>query len=73
MQAARAWALRAGRLGCCRRARAAVLTSLAPPACSPLPSNLQVLIDGVLRVPYSSMLRVNQVRPELQVVDPGDA
>jgi hypothetical protein len=40
----------------------------SPPG--PLP---QVYIDGDLRVPYHSMLRVNQVRPELQVVDPGDA
>lgn len=30
-------------------------------------------MNGELRVPYDSMLRVNQVRPELQVVDPSDA
>jgi hypothetical protein len=34
---------------------------------------VQVYIDGVLRVPYDNLLKVNQVRPELQVVDPGDA
>ena len=34
---------------------------------------LQVYIDDVLRVPYENMLKLHQVRPELQVVDPGDA
>jgi hypothetical protein len=34
---------------------------------------LQYYMDGDVRVPYWSLLRVNQVRPELQVVDPGDA
>ena len=57
----------------CRAAKRAHGNELVSQPCSPLPSTLQVLIDGVLRVPYSSMLRVNQVRPELQVVDPGDA
>ncbi|KAL4436128.1 hypothetical protein ABPG77_005576 [Micractinium sp. CCAP 211/92] len=33
----------------------------------------RVYIDGVLRVPYDNMLKVHQVRPELQVVDPGNA
>ncbi|KAI7840859.1 hypothetical protein COHA_005451 [Chlorella ohadii] len=32
-----------------------------------------VMIDGELRIPYGNMLQINQVRPELQVVDPGDA
>ena len=39
----------------------------------PLAAAPQVYIDGVLRVPYDNMLRVHQVRPELQVVDPGNA
>lgn len=33
----------------------------------------RVWINGQLRVPYESLLRLNEVRPELQVVDPGDA
>jgi hypothetical protein len=33
----------------------------------------RVLEDGRYMVPYSSLLRLNQVRPELQVVDPGNA
>ena len=33
----------------------------------------RVWINGQLRVPYDSLLRLNEVRPELQVVDPGDA
>ena len=33
----------------------------------------RVLIDGQYRVPYESLLKLNEVRPELQVVDPGDA
>lgn len=30
-------------------------------------------VNGQLRIPYDSLLRLNEVRPELQVVDPGDA
>lgn len=33
----------------------------------------RVMIDGELRIPYGNLLEINQVRPELQVVDPGDA
>lgn len=43
-----------------------------PSTCPVLPLP-QVYIDGVLRVPYDNMLKVHQVRPELQVVDPGNA
>lgn len=30
-------------------------------------------INGQWRVPYDNLLKLNEVRPELQVVDPGDA
>jgi hypothetical protein len=61
--------------------RAAASAATAPPTPSPhslllycpLLYRLQVYIDGVLRVPYDNLLKINQVRPELQVVDPGDA
>ena len=33
----------------------------------------RVWADGVQRVPYDNLLRLNEVRPELAVVDPGDA
>jgi cell division protease FtsH len=33
----------------------------------------RVWVDGQLRVPYDSLLRLNEVRPELAVMDPGDA
>ena len=33
----------------------------------------RVWIDGQLRIPYENLLKLNEVRPELQVVDPGDA
>lgn len=33
----------------------------------------RVWVNGQLRIPYDSLLRLNEVRPELQVVDPGDA
>jgi hypothetical protein len=32
-----------------------------------------VYVNGQWRVPYDNLLRLNEVRPELQVVDPGDA
>jgi cell division protease FtsH len=33
----------------------------------------RVLINGQLRIPYDNLLKLNEVRPELQVVDPGDS
>lgn len=33
----------------------------------------RVWMNGRLRIPYENMLRLNEVRPELQVVDPGDS
>ena len=30
-------------------------------------------LHGHIRVPYNSLLRLNEVRPELQVLDPNDA
>ena len=45
-----------------------LLTLPRPCLCPP-----QVMIDGELRIPYGNLLEINQVRPELQVVDPGDA
>lgn len=30
-------------------------------------------MNGAVRVPYQSLLQTNEVRPELQMVDPGDA
>lgn len=33
----------------------------------------RVYINGQMRIPYDSLLKLNEVRPELQVIDPGDA
>jgi cell division protease FtsH len=33
----------------------------------------RVMINGQVRIPYDSLLKLNEVRPELQVVDPGDS
>lgn len=33
----------------------------------------RVWMNGQLRIPYENLLKLNEVRPELQVVDPGDA
>ena len=33
----------------------------------------RVMINGQVRIPYDNLLKLNEVRPELQVVDPGDS
>jgi len=33
----------------------------------------RVMMNGQLRIPYENLLKLNEVRPELQVVDPGDS
>lgn len=33
----------------------------------------RVYINGQMRIPYDSLLKLNEVRPELQIIDPGDA
>ena len=33
----------------------------------------RVMMNGQLRIPYDNLLKLNEVRPELQVVDPGDS
>ena len=60
-------------LYCVCRMRICSRTICTAPCTALCCTPVQVYIDGVLRVPYDNLLKVNQVRPELQVVDPGDA